>query len=198
MSVATQTEPVVVQRAEPVSQADLPETLTDAAFWQQYLAEDERLLWSDRPGTDFRLSGAGRSMGILFCIALLLLSPLLLPGSGVPEAYLIAVPVALAAMAVTLIPARMDQKNRRNRRYALTQMRALSLRDIRNERPRQLNLSDQTQALVMEDRDWGEYVVAMVNRSARDRPGQAVQFERLRQGQVDALQDALANRAGSA
>ena len=31
------------QRAEPVSQADLPETLTDAAFWQQYLAEDERL-----------------------------------------------------------------------------------------------------------------------------------------------------------
>ena len=180
-------------RAAPVAPDRYPATLSDEAFWQQYLRPGERLLWTDRPTDEFRMGGMSRTYGVTFGLAVLLILPVLTTYRP-PE--LIVFTVILIAFGIGLAygPGKLDQKNRRNRRYALTQMRALATRDFRHGQPRMLEISERTQALTMEDRDSGEYIVAVLNRGSGDDTGHAVQFERLTEAQVGDALDALAGQ----
>ena len=183
-----------IPRAEPVTEASRPYMLPDREYWQQYLTPNEHILWADRPDNDFRMGGMSKTYAVTFSIAFLLLLVPLISGYDQPQLVVVAVIVAIGGLLLTFGPGKLDQRNRRHRRYALTHRRALAVRDLRHERPRQLTLHEGTAVLVMEDRDSGEHIVAVINRASDETAGHAVQFERLTAAQVEAVLDALAGQ----
>ena len=180
-------------RAAPLAPDRNPASLSDQAFWRQYLRPDEHILWTDRPTDEFRMGGMSKTYGVTFGLAVLLILPVL---STYRPPELVVFLFILMAFGVGLAfgPGKLDQKNRRNRRYALTQMRALATRDFRHGQPRMLEIGEGTRALTMEDRDSGEFIVAVLNRGANDETGHAVQFERLTEDQVADALDALSGQ----
>ncbi|MEM7121884.1 MAG: hypothetical protein AAF563_11445 [Pseudomonadota bacterium] len=123
----------------------------DAALWQPYLNDGERLLWQGRPASGIRLDGRLRrrlAFGILFiAIFVYLIFGEHITGtpstSGFPQGAGVAVIVlGVLWLAVPIIS---DSVTRSRTRYALTNERALIARGGSGHRVKSYAINSQTE-----------------------------------------------------
>lgn len=199
--MSTATPNVKRARERPIPPPDR-KMLRDREFWATYLEDGEQPVWYGRPDTEFRLSGMGVAMAWMFGGLTVLATIVFAASTSGPSLLKILMVIAvIAALGALLVfgPAKLDQGNRKLRRYAVTDRRALAVRDIRHDRPRSTEIRQETKIICFEEQnqtrhldhhtdDTRGYVILAFANKYRNGDTEVVQFERLQMPQVrDAL-----------
>ena len=169
----------------------LPDPATqDARDWAYYLNPDERLLRTWRPDATFRLYGSGKAIlsGSAVFVFIMLLTNLIL-GDGRGQAGLLILAIGMMGIAAILGygPAKLDQRNRRYRRYAVTNQRALEFQDIRHGRLKSVAFGPLTRVLKLFNGNMESHEVSFVTVDDQGHAVNSVLFERLTEPQADAV-----------
>lgn len=162
--------------------------LADGDNWAFYLEPEERLLGTWRPVDAFRPYGTGKSImavSAIAAIALLIGSVLLGDARHTSEAIRIAAAVLVFGIIMGLGPARLDQINRRARRYAVSDKRALEFQDIRNGRLKSVRFGPETRVLKLYNDNLESCELAFGNIDGAGKVSRSVLFERLTDDQVN-------------
>ena len=180
--------------------------LADDTFWQQHLRPEEKLLWTARPPAHFKVNAFGKAIGWFTAFAVVLaILVFVATTEGQTTTKLLGLVAVCAVIGAifTLGPAKLDQGNRRLRRYAITNQRVLTQRDYRNGRPNSLELRPTTKVFCVDyeaqerhldhitDDSIDEVIMGFANVSPDGQVLAQVQFERLSNAQVRALADYL-------
>ena len=171
-----------------------PGRLSDTDFWGAHLQPKELLVWTGRPDAGFRLYGMGKLMMWSSIIGGVLIPIAFLPLLAEQSRHLPIIAGALAILFGLIVgfgPARLDQVNRRARRFAITDHRVISTRDVSRERPKQLTLQDTTKMLHIYDDDLDSHGLTFANMDANNKVSEMVTFDRMTEDQALSIVDLL-------
>ena len=160
----------------------------DGDEWAFYLDAGERLLGTWRPDDTFRPYGAGKAImaaSAIGSMALLIATALFAGAERTSEAIQIAAAVLALGAILGFGPAKLDQVNRRARRYALSDRRALEFQDIRAGRLRSVIFGPKSRVLKLYNDGLESYELTFANLDDDGRVSRSVLFERLTENQVN-------------